>query len=102
MDVSQPSDVGTGRAAAAGAFDSFFLGLGMEGLIVGAVGVASIMIISVLERRSEISFVAPWARRRGRSGRSCSPSGSCSGSPAAFDRAMRAARPSPTEALRTA
>jgi hypothetical protein len=48
--------VGTGRAAAAGAFDSFFLGLGAEGLIVGAVGVASIMIISVLERRSEIGL----------------------------------------------
>jgi hypothetical protein len=54
------------------------------------------------DREVTALFVAPWARRRGRSGRSCSPSGSCSGSPAAFDRAMRAARPSRTEALRTA
>jgi len=56
VSVSQPSDVLTARAAAAGAFDSLFLGLGAVALIVGAVGVANIMIISVLERRSEIGL----------------------------------------------
>jgi putative ABC transport system permease protein len=54
--VSQPSDVLTARAAAAGAFNGLFLGLGAVALVVGAVGVANIMIISVLERRSEIGL----------------------------------------------
>jgi putative ABC transport system permease protein len=56
VNVSQPSDVLTARAAATGAFDSLVLGLGVVALIVGAIGVANIMIVSVLERRSEIGL----------------------------------------------
>ena len=44
------------RADAQGALNGLFLGLGAVSLLVGAVGVANIMIISVLERRSEIGL----------------------------------------------
>jgi putative ABC transport system permease protein len=56
VDVSQPSAALTARADAQGAFNGLFLGLGAIALLVGAVGVANIMIISVLERRSEIGL----------------------------------------------
>ena len=56
VDVSQPSDALTARAAAESALNGLLLGLGAVALLVGAVGVANIMIISVLERRSEIGL----------------------------------------------
>ena len=56
VDVSQPSAALVAQADAKGAFDGLFLGLGAVALLVGAVGVANVMIISVLERRSEIGL----------------------------------------------
>ena len=56
VDVSQPSAALTARAQAQSALNGLFLGLGAVSLLVGAVGVANIMVISVLERRSEIGL----------------------------------------------
>jgi putative ABC transport system permease protein len=56
VDVSQPSSTLVARADAKSALNGLFLGLGAVALLVGAVGVANIMVISVLERRSEIGL----------------------------------------------
>jgi putative ABC transport system permease protein len=65
VNVSQPSAALVARADAHGAFDGLFLGLGAVALLVGAVGVANIMIISVLERRSEIGLRRALGATRG-------------------------------------
>ncbi|MBC6457215.1 ABC transporter permease [Actinomadura sp. HBU206391] len=54
--VSRPSDALAARAAAAGTFTGLLLGLGAVALLVGGVGVANTMVISVLERRREIGL----------------------------------------------
>jgi putative ABC transport system permease protein len=54
--VSRPSDALTLRAAAAGTLDALFLGLGAVALLVGAIGIANVMVIAVLERRTEIGL----------------------------------------------
>jgi putative ABC transport system permease protein len=65
VDVSQPSAALTAQADAKGALDTLFLGLGAVALLVGAIGVANIMIISVLERRQEIGLRRALGATRG-------------------------------------
>ena len=54
--VSRPSDALVARLAVADATTSLFLGLGAVALLVGAIGIANTMVISVLERRTEIGL----------------------------------------------
>ncbi|MGY2130404.1 ABC transporter permease [Blastococcus sp. SYSU DS0617] len=54
--VSRPSDALAARAAADEAFTGLLLGLGAIALVVGGIGVANTMIISVIERRREIGL----------------------------------------------
>jgi putative ABC transport system permease protein len=65
VNVSQPSDALTAQADAKGALDTLFLGLGAVALVVAAIGVANIMVISVLERRSEIGLRRALGATRG-------------------------------------
>jgi putative ABC transport system permease protein len=65
VDVCQPSAALAAQADVKGALDTLFLGLGAVALLVGAIGVANIMIISVLERRQEIGLRRALGATRG-------------------------------------
>jgi len=56
VQVRRPSDILLARIAAKTTFVGLFLGLGAVALLVGGVGIANIMVISVLERRGEIGL----------------------------------------------
>ena len=65
VEVSRPSDALAARAAADEAFTGLLLGLGAVALLVGGVGVANTMVISVLERRGEIGLRRSLGATRG-------------------------------------
>jgi putative ABC transport system permease protein len=56
VNVTRPSDILAARAAAAGAFTALFLGLAVVALVVAGLGIANVMLMAVLERRSEIGL----------------------------------------------
>ncbi|GLF99433.1 ABC transporter permease [Streptomyces yaizuensis] len=56
VKVSRPSDALAAKAATDKGLTTLMLGLGAVALLVGGVGVANTMVISVLERRQEIGL----------------------------------------------
>jgi putative ABC transport system permease protein len=66
--VSRPSDALAARAVAQTAYTTLFVGLGAVALLVGGVGIANVMFVSVLERRSEIGLRRALGATRGHVG----------------------------------
>jgi putative ABC transport system permease protein len=67
-EVSRPSSALQARADAQGTLTSLFLGLGAVALLVGGVGIANVMVISVVERRGEIGLRRALGATRGQIG----------------------------------
>jgi len=65
VEVSRPSDVLAAKRATDSTLDALLLGLGAVALLVGGVGVANTMVISVLERRAEIGLRRALGATRG-------------------------------------
>ncbi len=56
VTVSRPSDALAAQIAAKGAYNTLLLGLGAIALLVGAVGIANVMVMAIIQRRAEIGL----------------------------------------------
>ena len=65
VEATRPSDALAAEDAASTAFTSLFLGLGAVALLVGGIGIANVMVIAVIERRSEIGLRRALGATRG-------------------------------------
>ncbi len=65
VQVSRPSDALAAKQATDATLSALLLGLGGVALLVGGVGVANMMVISVLERRAEIGLRRSLGATRG-------------------------------------
>ncbi|TQF04436.1 ABC transporter permease [Kitasatospora acidiphila] len=65
VQVSRPSDALAAKRETQTAFSALFLGLAGVALLVGGIGVANTMVISVLERRKEIGLRRALGANRG-------------------------------------
>ncbi|MFC7273023.1 ABC transporter permease [Paractinoplanes rhizophilus] len=63
--VSRPSEALTARLAVTGGTTVLLLGLGGVALLVGGIGIANVLVISVLERRGEIGLRRALGATRG-------------------------------------
>jgi putative ABC transport system permease protein len=66
--VSRPSEALTARLAVTGGTTVLLLGLGAVALLVGGIGIANVLVISVLERRGEIGLRRALGATRGHVG----------------------------------
>lgn len=65
VQVSRPSAVLAAKEAARDSFDGLFLALAAVALVIGGIGIANTMFVSVLERRREIGLRRALGAHRG-------------------------------------
>ncbi|MBV9450613.1 MAG: ABC transporter permease [Streptosporangiaceae bacterium] len=65
VQVSRPSDALTARVAVQDSQTTLYLGLGAIAILAGGLGIANVMVVSVLERRAEIGLRRALGASRG-------------------------------------